>query len=519
MAAGMRSARLAGAGDRPAPLATRSARVARGQRLVCPANAPLEGPAIPVSREDLIEHIRSGCKPRDRWRIGTEHEKLGFRLADRRRMDYDEVRQVFEKLHSRFGWQPIKEGDLTIGATLDGQSVTLEPGGQFELSGAPLATLHQTCAEVNSHLYQAKSIAEELGIGFMGIGFDPKWRIDEIPVMPKDRYRLMKAYMPTVGKRGLDMMFRTCTIQVNLDYESEADMIEKFRIGLALQPVAVALFANSPFTEGKPTGELSTRARVWMDVDAARTGGLPFVFDDDMSFERYVDYAMDVPMYFVYRKGKYINTLGMSWRDFMEVGGGAPGGWGGHGSLQQVWLAGGAQAQARQRLPQAGGRRRGQQGTAGQRQGTAPPLRRASAAPPRPRSHPPPAPSSRHPPGQAARAAGRAAHHRRLGEPPDHHLPGRAAEALPRDARRRRRAVAPDLRAAGAVGGADLRRAGAGGGAGPGARLEPGRPGLLEIRGGCRGNGEGWGEGVKGRGAGAGVGGWQRVEGAVAAPC
>jgi glutamate--cysteine ligase len=234
-------------------------------------------------------------------------------------MDYDEIRQVFGKLESRFGWKPIKEGDLTIGVALDKQTVTLEPGGQFELSGAPVATLHQTCAEVNSHLYQAKSIAEELGIGFLGSGFDPKWAINEIPVMPKDRYRLMKAYMPTVGTRGLDMMFRTCTIQVNLDYESEADMVEKFRIGLALQPVAVALFANSPFCEGKPTGEVSTRARVWMDVDKARTGGLPFVFEKGMSFERYVDYAMDVPMYFVYRKGKYIDALGMSWRDFMEV--------------------------------------------------------------------------------------------------------------------------------------------------------------------------------------------------------
>lgn len=290
----------------------------RGEQIICPANAPQEGPAVPVTREDLIEHIRSGCKPPERWRIGTEHEKLGFNLADRRRMDYGEVRQVLDKLGSRFGWRPIKEGDLTIGVELDGQSVTLEPGGQFELSGAPVATLHQTCAEVNSHLYQAKSIAEELGIGFLGIGFDPKWRIDQIPVMPKDRYRLMKSYMPTVGTRGLDMMFRTCTVQVNLDFESEADMVDKFRIGLALQPVAVALFANSPFCEGRPTGEVSTRARVWMDVDKARTGGLPFVFEEGMSFARYVDYAMDVPMYFVYRKGRYVDALGMSWRDFME---------------------------------------------------------------------------------------------------------------------------------------------------------------------------------------------------------
>jgi glutamate--cysteine ligase len=233
-------------------------------------------------------------------------------------MDYAKIEQVFLKLQERFGWAPMREGDLTIGVQLDGQSVTLEPGGQFELSGAPVATLHQTCAEVNSHLYQVKTIGEELGIGFLGTGFDPKWALADIPVMPKDRYRLMKAYMPTVGSRGLDMMFRTCTVQVNLDFGSEADMVEKFQIGLALQPVAVALFANSPFTEGKPTGYVSTRGAVWTDVDASRTGNLPFVFEPGMGFERYVDYAMTVPMYFVYRKGQYVNALGQSWLDFMD---------------------------------------------------------------------------------------------------------------------------------------------------------------------------------------------------------
>lgn len=183
---------------------------------VVAANAPSEGSTEPVSRQDLIEHLRSGCKTRDRWRIGTEHEKLGFNLADNTRMDYEHIKGVFERLQSRFGWEPMTEAGLTIGVKLDGQSVTLEPGGQFELSGAPLTTLHQTCAEVNSHLYQSKTIGEELGIGFLGVGFDPKWSIEQIPVMPKDRYRLMKAYMPTVGTRGLDMMFRTCTIQVRL---------------------------------------------------------------------------------------------------------------------------------------------------------------------------------------------------------------------------------------------------------------------------------------------------------------
>lgn len=297
----------------------RQGRRRRAALVITAANAPSEGSSEPVTREDLVNHLKSGCKTRDRWRIGTEHEKLGFKLADKRRMDYGQIEQVFSKLSDRFNWQPIKEGDLTIGVKQDGQSVTLEPGGQFELSGAPVQTLHQTCAEVNSHLYQVKTIGEELDIGFLGIGFDPKWKLEDIPIMPKDRYRLMRSYMPTVGSKGLDMMFRTCTVQVNLDFESEQDMIDKFRIGLALQPIANALFANSPFKEGKPTGLLSTRGDVWTDVDAARTGNLAFVFQPDMSFEKYVEYAMDVPMYFVYRKGHYVNALGQSWRDFMEV--------------------------------------------------------------------------------------------------------------------------------------------------------------------------------------------------------
>jgi glutamate--cysteine ligase len=277
-------------------------------------------------------------------RIGTEHEKLGFNLGDKSRMSYAQIEKVLRSLESRFGWSPIMEDGRIIGVALDGQTVTLEPGGQFELSGAPVETLHATCAEVGSHLYQVKAICEELGTGFLGVGFDPKWKIDEIPVMPKGRYGLMKAYMPTVGSMGLDMMFRTCTVQVNLDFESEKDMIDKFRIGLALQPVANALFASSPFKEGKLTEHLSLRGHVWTDVDKARTGGLPFVFEDNMSFERYVgelmhlpgpsprspfflsdpasiptraDYAMDVPMYFVYRDGKYVNALGQSWKDFM----------------------------------------------------------------------------------------------------------------------------------------------------------------------------------------------------------
>lgn len=272
---------------------------------------------VPLPKEDLVNYLKSGCRPRSQWRIGTEHEKLAFNTSDNSRMNYDQIAAVLRKLESRFGWTPMIEAGRIIGVTYEGQSVTLEPGGQFELSGAPVENLHQTCAELNSHLYQVKAIGEELGFEFIGLGFDPKWTVDQVPIMPKDRYKLMRAYMPTVGTMGLDMMFRTCTVQVNLDFESEKDMIEKFRIGLALQPVANALFANSPFKEGKPSGHLSLRGHVWTDVDKKRTGGLPFVFEDNMSFERYVDYAMDVPMYFVYRDGQYINALGMSWRDFM----------------------------------------------------------------------------------------------------------------------------------------------------------------------------------------------------------
>jgi len=270
-----------------------------------------------IQYEDLVEYIAQGCKPRDKWRIGTEHEKFGFRLDDLTPMGYEEVK-LLESLRDRFNWEPIMEGENIIGVKQNGQSVTLEPGGQFELSGAPTESIHETCAEVNSHLYQVKSIAEEIGVGFLGMGFQPKWSVEETPVMPKGRYKIMKAYMPTVGSMGLDMMFRTCTVQVNLDYESEEDMVEKMRISLALQPIATALFANSPFKDGKPSGYKSLRAHVWTDTDNARTGDLPFVFDEGFGFSSYVDWVLDVPMYFVYREGRYINVLGQSFRSFMK---------------------------------------------------------------------------------------------------------------------------------------------------------------------------------------------------------
>ena len=268
---------------------------------------------------ELVNYISDGAKPRDMWKIGTEHEKFVYRRSDLGRVDYDGpqgIRAILEGLQ-RFGWKPVSEAGNTIALIQDGASVTLEPGGQFELSGAPLENLHQTCAEVHNHLAQVKEVAQGLDVGFLGLGFDPKWRREDVPVMPKGRYNLMLAYMPTKGNLGPDMMLRSCTVQVNLDFGSEADMVEKFRLSLALQPLTTALFANSPFTEGKPNGFLSFRSQIWTDTDPDRTGMLPFVFDGDMGYEAYARHALDVPMYFVYRDGKYLDATGQSFRDFM----------------------------------------------------------------------------------------------------------------------------------------------------------------------------------------------------------
>lgn len=285
------------------------------------AKAPIE------SRDQLVAWLEAGVKTdRSSWRIGTEHEKLGFHVDDLSPLGYEGpvgVRAMLEGLRDHFGWQPIMEKGNIIGLKdpAGGASITLEPGGQFELSGAPLKTLHETCSEVNSHLEQVRTVAEPLGIGFLGVGCSPLWTRAETPIMPKGRYNIMRAYMPTKGDLGLDMMLRTATVQVNLDFAEERDMVEKLRIGLALQPVATALFANSPFTEGKPNGYLSFRAHIWHDVDPDRTGLLPFVFEDGMGFERYADYALDVPMYFLYRDGQYIDMTGMTFRQFLEKGG------------------------------------------------------------------------------------------------------------------------------------------------------------------------------------------------------
>ncbi len=261
-----------------------------------------------------------GCKPKSAWRIGTEHEKFGFQLDDLRPPEYKGPRGIGVLLEGlrEYGWQGMYEAENLIGLRgNDGSSVTLEPGGQLELSGGLLEDIHQTCCEVHSHLKQVKAVSERLNLGFIGLGFHPKWRQQDMQWMPKGRYQIMRDYMPRVGAHGLDMMTRTCTVQVNLDFSSEADMVRKFRVSLALQPIATALFANSPFTEGEPNGYLSYRSHIWTQTDPNRSGMLPFVFESGMGFERYVDYVLDVPMYFVYRDGHYIDVAGASFRDFM----------------------------------------------------------------------------------------------------------------------------------------------------------------------------------------------------------
>jgi glutamate--cysteine ligase len=284
---------------------------------------PSATPDTPIAdRLQLLEYIAQGEKPTEAWRIGTEHEKFGFYWDDLTPPPYEDgrpgIRALLEGIAERHGWEIVREGELPIALVRDGGSITLEPAGQLELSGAPLETIHQTCSEVNGHLEEVRSVADPLRMGFLGMGFQPKWPREAMPWMPKGRYGIMRRYMPTRGNLGLDMMTRTCTVQVNLDYATEADMVKKFRVGLALQPIATALFADSPFTDGKPNGYLSYRSHVWTDTDPDRTGMLDFVFEDGFGYERYVDYILDVPMYFSYRDGDYLDLAGASFRDFLD---------------------------------------------------------------------------------------------------------------------------------------------------------------------------------------------------------
>ena len=279
----------------------------------------------PLSRDQLIHAMSKGEKPRDQWRIGAEHEKFGFDKSTLRRPAYEGEHGILAMLTGlqRFGWAPVEEAGHVIAlerrnAEGFSASISLEPGGQFELSGAPLKDIHDICNETGQHLMEVKQVADQLNLGFLGLGFDPLWRREDIPVMPKGRYDVMRAYMPKKGDLGLDMMLRTCTIQANLDFDSEADMVMKFRTSLALQPIATALFANSPFTEGRPNGFVSARANVWTDTDPDRTGMLGFVFEDGFGYERYADYALDAPMYFAKRGETYVDLSGQSFRAFIE---------------------------------------------------------------------------------------------------------------------------------------------------------------------------------------------------------
>lgn len=275
------------------------------------------------SRDELVAWFAAGVKPKSQFRIGTEHEKTPFRLGTLRPVAYEGphgIGALLKGMQLLLGWEPIMERDNIIGLhdVTGGGAISLEPGGQFELSGAPLDNVHQTLSELMAHLAQVKEIAMPLGIGFLGLGMTPSWSRAEIPMMPKGRYRIMTNYMPKVGKYGLDMMYRTCTVQTNLDFSSEADMVKKLRVSLALQPIGTALFANSPFTDGKPNGFLSFRSEIWRDVDNQRAGMIPWAFESGMGFERWVDYALDVPMYFVKRGEDYVDVSGTSFRDFFE---------------------------------------------------------------------------------------------------------------------------------------------------------------------------------------------------------
>ena len=282
---------------------------------------PQSGGGPIEDRAQLAAYLAAGCKPESDWRIGTEHEKFGYALETHLPLPYAgpcSIEAMLSSLRDRYGWTEVREGGKLIGLERGGANVSLEPGGQLELSGAPVETIHQTCDEVNSHLAEVKSVADDIGAGFIGLGAAPIWSQDQMPMMPKGRYRLMTDYMGRVGTLGTQMMYRTCTVQVNLDFASEADMVKKLRVAMSLQSVATALFANSPFFEGAKNGHKSWRSRVWRDLDAARTGIPEFVFEDGFGFQRWVDYALDVPMYFVYRDGEYIDALGQSFRDFLK---------------------------------------------------------------------------------------------------------------------------------------------------------------------------------------------------------
>ena len=271
-----------------------------------------------LTKDDLISYFSKGCKEKKKWRIGTEHEKFGFRKKTLEPIKYSDIKMILTKLSSKFGWTQIFEEKKIIGLKRNNSSISLEPGGQIELSGAPLKNLFETCLEVNSHQDELNAICEELDIDFMGMGVLPKWRREEMSLMPKKRYKIMSKYMPKVGSAGLDMMLRTCTIQANFDFSSENDMKKKLNVSQSIQPLVIALYANSPFINGKLSKFLSYRSHIWTKTDNDRCGLLPMVGKEDFSFEKYVDYLTNIPMYFVIRGDNYVDVTGYTFNDLME---------------------------------------------------------------------------------------------------------------------------------------------------------------------------------------------------------
>ena len=270
-----------------------------------------------LSKESLISFFKNGCKEKKNWKVGTEHEKFGFNRSNLKPITYEDILKIFNGLSERYLWKKKIENNYLVALEKDGSSITLEPGGQIELSGSPKDSLFETCKEVNEHQKELDDICKNLEIDFMGMGVLPKWKLKDIPLMPKDRYKIMKSYMPKVGSNGVDMMQRTATIQANFDYSSEEDMIKKFRVGLSLQPAIIGLYANSPFVDGKLTNFLSYRSYIWTKTDNQRCGILPFVFDEGFSFEMYVDYLLNVPMYFIIRGDKYLKITNYNFNDFL----------------------------------------------------------------------------------------------------------------------------------------------------------------------------------------------------------
>ncbi len=280
--------------------------------------------AAPVeSVEELVAHLRSGEKPRERWRVGTEHEKIGLYEDTHAPVPYEGERGIgalLRRVAAEDGWNPLVEGPHVIGLEKAGASITLEPGGQMELSGAPLRTIHETCDEFHAHLSLMKRVCEPMRIVFLGLGIHPLHGVERIPVMPKARYRIMRRYLPTRGSLALEMMFATATVQANFDYSDEADMVAKMRAALGVSPIVSALFANSSVSEGKANGFITRRLHIWTHTDPDRCGMLPFAFEQGFGYREYVEWALDVPMFFIVRNGAYQPAHETTFRRFLQQG-------------------------------------------------------------------------------------------------------------------------------------------------------------------------------------------------------